>query len=95
VACQGWGRAQRSFAQEADALDQAEAIAEHIHSGRAAADHISEADKEEWAKAIELAGDTPLLTAMREWATVQDLTGANSSPPRGRGQSVTARVRSR
>jgi len=49
----------RSFAKEADALDQAEAIAEHLHSGRAAADHISEANKKEWTKAIELVHDPP------------------------------------
>jgi len=74
------GRGRRSFANEADALDQAEAIAEHLHSGRATADHISEADKEEWSRAIELAGDTPLLTAMREWAAAQDLTGGQLIP---------------
>jgi len=74
------GRKRRSFSNEVQAIDEARKVALDLSNGRSGAAQMSNADRNELLAARELAGSTPLLSALREWARARELTRGNLLP---------------
>jgi integrase len=66
------GRKKQKFADEAAALEEAGLKAKQLNAGQIDAASMTSEDRAELAAARELAGDTPLLVALREWRTARD-----------------------
>lgn len=69
------GRRRQSFADERVAMTEARTRADQLNSGRVLVAEMSAGERDNWAAAVALAGQVPLLTAVREWAQARDLTG--------------------
>jgi integrase len=70
------GRKTQKFADEREALREAELKAANLNAGRVSASSMTAEDRQELLAARELAGDTPLLTALREWRASRTPAGA-------------------
>lgn len=68
------GRKRAKFADEAEAVKEADLRATQIANGRIEASSITREDRDEIATARKLVGKTPLLSALREWCKAHELT---------------------
>jgi integrase len=66
------GRKTQKFSDEAKALDEAGLKANQLNAGRIEASEMTAEDRQELQAAREIAGDVPLLTALREWKTARE-----------------------
>lgn len=71
------GIEQRKFARFAEAESEARLIAARIAVGEVELAGMKKSDFQELARARQIAGDTPLLAALREWQKIQELTNGN------------------
>lgn len=92
------GRKRAKFASESAAVEEARLRAGQLANGRAEASDVSRADREELLNARRLAGDVPLLAALKEWRKAADLTqgqviaSAEAWKARNRGKIERATV---
>ena len=71
------GRERKKIADEAAALAEARLKAAQLNAGKIEAADVSASDRDELAAARKIAGDTPLLSALREWNEARELCGHN------------------
>jgi len=74
------GRQRRTFNDEGCAITEARATAQQLNSGHVDAAQMTNAEREEWIAAREIAntsGNMPLLSAMQEWARARELARGN------------------
>jgi integrase len=78
VHCIAWsapeGRQRRKIADESEALQEARLIAAKLNAGEIEAAGITRTDRDELLAARRLAGNTPLLAALEEWARARAIT---------------------
>lgn len=74
------GRKRQKFADPDTAMKEARLRAQQINAGKVDAADVSKADREELHAARQLAGEVPLLSAMREWLRARELTAGNVIP---------------
>lgn len=72
------GRRQRKFSDPEEALREAKLVAGRLAAGELEAAGMTRGDFRELAAAREIAGEIPLLSALREWAKVRELTGGHA-----------------
>ncbi len=60
-----------------DAMDFAERQADYLNSAKYDADRLRRDQKEAYVLAQDLAGDTPVVTAIREWKKAKEISGGN------------------
>ena len=72
------GRKRVNFAVESDALNEARLKADQINAGRIDGANMTLADREELAAARKITGNIPLISALKEWVKVRDLTDNNA-----------------
>jgi len=68
------GRKRHKFADEGAAVEEARLRAGQLAAGKIEATEVSRADREELFAARKLAGDVPLLAALKEWRNAANLT---------------------
>jgi integrase len=83
------GRKKRKFADESEALEEATLKASNLNAGRIDTAEMTSEDRAELAAAREIAGDVPLLVAIREWRTARDK--AQTSTPKASVEDVVAK----
>lgn len=71
------GRKTAKFAKPKEAMDEARLQAEKLAAGKIEAAEMTGGEREEFAAARDLAGDTPLLAALREWREAHRLANGN------------------
>jgi hypothetical protein len=74
------GRKREKFADETEALREARTKAGQIDTGRIEGATMSVGDRDELQAARLLAGSTPILAALHEWASGRDITDGNVLP---------------
>ncbi|MSU48814.1 MAG: hypothetical protein EXS37_06970 [Opitutus sp.] len=68
------GRQRQKFKDVKTAISEARLKADHLAEGRVESARMTTGDCDELAAARELAGDVPLLSALREWKKIQALS---------------------
>jgi len=68
------GRKWQKFSEPGEAIQEAKIIASKLANGEIEAAGLKKSDRTELVAAREIAGDVPLLSALREWARVRELT---------------------
>jgi integrase len=71
------GRKTQKFADMNAAIEEARVIANRLAAGRIEGSELSRGEREEYVAARRIAGDHPLLSAIKEWAKARELCGAD------------------
>src|SRR5688500_16254788 len=72
------GRKRQKFADPAKALEEGKIKASQLAYGETEAAGMKRGDRDELREAQKIAGDIPLLAALREWRRVHELTAGHA-----------------